>query len=75
MVDEIGSSEEVRACRSIAQRGVVIVAAAHGASLKGLITNDELSALVGGVHDVVISGQVGYQSYPCCMTLVIADML
>ena len=55
VVDEMGSWEEVRACRSIAQRGVIIVAAAHGASLKGLITNDELSVLVGGVHDVVIS--------------------
>ena len=52
MVDEIGSSEEVRACRKIAQRGVIIVAAAQATSLKGLIGNAELNALVGGVHEV-----------------------
>lgn len=52
MVDEIGSSEEVRACRRIAQRGVTIVAAAQATSLKGLMGNAELNALVGGGHDV-----------------------
>lgn len=50
MVDEIGSSEEVHACESIVQRGVVMVAIAHGTSLEGLIGNHELNALVGGVH-------------------------
>jgi len=43
VVDEIGSSEEVRAVKSIAQRGVMLVGTAHGVSLSSLITNPELN--------------------------------
>ena len=53
-MDEIGSSEEVRAVKSIAQRGVMMVGTAHGTSLSSLIGNPELNALVGGVHQVVL---------------------
>ena len=56
VVDEIGSSEEVQAVKSIVQRGVVVVATAHGTSLKRLIENPELSAFVGGVHQVALEG-------------------
>ncbi len=58
MVDEIGSSEEVRAVKSIAQRGVMLVGTAHGVSLSSLITNPELNTLVGGVHQVVIGDKL-----------------
>lgn len=54
MVDEIGSADEVRAVKSIAQRGVMLVGTAHGVSLSSLIGNPELNALVGGVHQVVV---------------------
>ena len=54
VVDEIGSAEEVKAVKSIAQRGVMIVGTAHGVSLSSLIGNPELNALVGGVHQVVL---------------------
>ena len=54
VVDEIGSSEEVRAVKSIAQRGVMLVGTAHGVSLSSLIGNPELNTLVGGVHQVVV---------------------
>ena len=54
VVDEIGSADEVRAVKSIAQRGVMLVGTAHGVSLSSLIGNPELNALVGGVHQVVV---------------------
>ena len=54
VVDEIGSAEEVKAVKSIAQRGVMMVGTAHGISLSSLIGNPELNALVGGVHQVVL---------------------
>jgi len=57
-VDEIGSSEEVRAVKSIAQRGVMRVGTAHGVSLSSLISNPELNTLVGGVHQVVIGDKL-----------------
>ena len=58
VVDEIGSSEEVRAVKSIAQRGVMLVGTAHGVSLSSLISNPELNTLVGGVHQVVIGDKL-----------------
>lgn len=54
VVDEIGSADEVRAVKSIALRGVMLVGTAHGVSLSSLIGNPELNALVGGVHQVVV---------------------
>lgn len=58
VVDEIGSSDEVRAVRSIAQRGVMLVGTAHGVSLRSLISNPELNTLVGGVHQVVVGDKL-----------------
>ncbi len=54
VVDEIGSADEVRAVKGIAQRGVMLVGTAHRVSLSSLIGNPELNALVGGVHQVVV---------------------
>ena len=54
VVDEIGTAEEVRAVKSVAQRGVMMVGTAHGTSLSSLIGNPELNALVGGVHQVIL---------------------
>ena len=48
---EIGSSEALQAIRSIAQHGVIVVASALAISLRSLIGNTELNALVGGVHE------------------------
>ena len=58
MVDEIGSSTEVRAVKSIAQCGVMLVGTARGVSLSSLISNPELNTLVGGVHQVVIGDKL-----------------
>lgn len=54
MIDEIGGVEEVKAVKSIAQRGVVMVATAHGISLANLIKNPDLNGLVGGVCQVTV---------------------
>lgn len=46
IVDEIGTEAEVHACRSIAQRGVMLIGSAHGKKLEDLIKNPTLSDLV-----------------------------
>ena len=57
IVDEIGTSAEALAARTIAERGVQLVATAHGNTLENLILNPTLSDLVGGVHTVTLSDE------------------
>ncbi|HEX4841511.1 MAG TPA: AAA family ATPase [bacterium] len=52
VVDEISTQEDAAAVASIAERGVQVVATAHGRTLWNLVKNTELSLLVGGVHTV-----------------------
>lgn len=54
IVDEIGTAAEALACRTIAERGVMLVATAHGQTLGNLIKNPTLSDLVGGVTSVTL---------------------
>lgn len=58
VVDEIGNRDEAEACRTFAQRGVQLVATAHGRTLQDLIENPELKDLIGGVKTVTISDQL-----------------
>lgn len=48
--DEIGTEAEALAARSISQRGVQLVATAHGGELVRLIKNPTLSDLIGGIQ-------------------------
>ncbi|MET0402501.1 MAG: R3H domain-containing nucleic acid-binding protein [Cystobacter sp.] len=57
IVDEIGTSAEASAARTIAERGVQLVATAHGNTLENLLLNPTLSDLVGGVHTVTLSDE------------------
>ncbi|KAL8060062.1 hypothetical protein ABFX02_03G129000 [Erythranthe guttata] len=57
IVDEIGTEAEVRACRTIAQRGVMLIATAHGIKLNNIIKNPLLSDLIGGLKTVILSDQ------------------
>ncbi len=57
IVDEIGREEEARACRTIAERGVQLIATAHGNTLKNLLLNPTLSDLIGGVQSVILSDE------------------
>eukprot|EP00898_Chlorokybus_atmophyticus_P008836 jgi/Chlat1/8954/Chrsp94S08259 len=54
IVDEISDAKEVKATQTIAQRGVAMVATAHGLSLTSLLKNPELRPLVGGVQAVTL---------------------
>eukprot|EP00878_Enallax_costatus_P005606 GHUV01005879.1.p1 GENE.GHUV01005879.1~~GHUV01005879.1.p1 ORF type:complete len:850 (+),score=282.70 GHUV01005879.1:452-3001(+) len=54
IVDEIGTEKEVRAARTIAQRGVLLIGTAHGNTLHNILTNPELKPLVGGVKEVTL---------------------
>lgn len=54
IIDEIGTELEANAARTIAERGVQLVATAHGNTLENLIMNPTLSDLVGGVQSVTL---------------------
>lgn len=55
VVDEIGNVAEAEACRTFAQRGVQLIATAHGRILEDILSNPELKDLVGGVKSAPIS--------------------
>jgi hypothetical protein len=61
IVDEIGSEAEALACRTIAERGVQLIATAHGRFLENLIKNPTLSDLVGGVQSVTLGDEEARQ--------------
>src|ERR1700730_13824490 len=52
VIDEIGTELEASAARTIAERGVQLVATAHGNTLENLIMNPTLSDLIGGIQSV-----------------------
>ena len=57
VVDEIGTEAEAYAARTIAERGVMLVATAHGNTLENLILNPTLSDLIGGIGSVTLSDE------------------
>jgi stage III sporulation protein SpoIIIAA len=57
VIDEIGTLAETVAARTIAERGVQLVATAHGNTLENLLQNPTLSDLVGGIHAVTLSDE------------------
>ena len=54
IIDEIGTELEANAARTIAERGVQLVATAHGNTLENLVQNPTLSDLVGGIQAVTL---------------------
>ena len=54
VIDEIGTELEARAARTIAERGVTLVATAHGNALSNLIKNPTLCDLIGGIESVTL---------------------
>lgn len=57
VIDEIGTTAEALAARTIAERGVQLIATAHGNSLENLLQNPTLSDLVGGIQAVTLSDE------------------
>jgi len=54
VIDEIGTEQEAQAARTIAERGVQLVATAHGNTLENLMLNPTLADLVGGIQTVTL---------------------
>jgi hypothetical protein len=57
VVDEIGTEAEALAARTIAERGVRLVATAHGSALENLIQNPTLADLIGGIQSVTLGDE------------------
>ncbi len=57
IIDEIGTSLEAEAARTIAERGVQLVGTAHGNSLENLLMNPTLSDLIGGIQTVTLGDE------------------
>lgn len=57
VIDEMGTELEASAARTIAERGVQLIATAHGNTLDNLVMNPTLSDLVGGVQSVTLGDQ------------------
>ncbi|MFC1901299.1 R3H domain-containing nucleic acid-binding protein, partial [Chloroflexota bacterium] len=57
VIDEMGTELEALAARTIAERGVQLVATAHGNTLQNLIMNPTLSDLIGGIQSVTLGDE------------------
>lgn len=57
IVDEVSTEAEALACRTIAERGVQLIATAHGQVLANLLKNPTLSDLVGGIQSVTLGDE------------------
>jgi hypothetical protein len=57
VIDEIGTQAEAEAARTIAERGVQLIATAHGRSLDNLLHNPTLTDLIGGIQAVTLSDE------------------
>lgn len=57
VIDEIGTEQEAAAARTIAERGVQLIATAHGNTLENLLFNPTLEDLVGGIQAVTLGDE------------------
>ena len=57
VIDEIGTELEASAARTIAERGVQLIATAHGQTLENLLVNPTLNDLLGGIQSVTLSDE------------------
>ena len=57
IIDEMGTELEAKAARTIAERGVQLIATAHGNTLENLVMNPTLADLVGGVQTVILGDE------------------
>lgn len=61
VIDEIGTTEEAAAARTIAERGVQLIATAHGSSLRSVLLNPTLADLVGGIESVTLGDEEAHR--------------
>jgi stage III sporulation protein SpoIIIAA len=57
IIDEIGRTEEAKACRTIAERGVRLIGTAHGTNIENLLVNPTLQDLIGGISAVTLGDE------------------
>jgi nucleoside-triphosphatase THEP1 len=57
VIDEIGTELEAQAARTIAERGVQLIATAHGNTLDNLMQNPTLADLIGGIQTVTLGDE------------------
>jgi stage III sporulation protein SpoIIIAA len=57
VIDEIGTEAEALAARTIAERGVQLIATAHGTNLENLVANPTLADLIGGIQAVTLGDE------------------
>ncbi|KAL9232458.1 hypothetical protein vseg_007569 [Gypsophila vaccaria] len=57
VIDEIGTKLEALAASTISQRGIQLVATAHGVTIANLIKNPALDMLVGGIQSVTLGDE------------------
>ena len=57
IIDEIGTQREAETAQTIAERGVQLIATAHGYFLLNLLKNPNLSQLVGGLEYVTLGDE------------------
>ncbi|KAL2548891.1 P-loop containing nucleoside triphosphate hydrolase superfamily protein [Forsythia ovata] len=57
IIDEIGTELEAMASSTIAQRGVQLVATAHGITIENIVKNPSLQILVGGIESVTLGDE------------------
>jgi stage III sporulation protein SpoIIIAA len=57
IIDEMSTELEALAARTIAERGVQLIATAHGNTLENLVSNPSLSDLVGGTQTVTLGDE------------------
>ncbi len=61
VIDEIGTEAEALAARTIAERGVQLIATAHGNTLDNLLQNPTLCDLIGGIQAVTLSDEEAHR--------------
>ncbi|HKV44199.1 MAG TPA: hypothetical protein VJT32_05920 [bacterium] len=57
IVDELGFAADARVARTIARRGVQLVATAHATSLRDMVFNADLACLIGDLQTIVLSSE------------------
>lgn len=57
IIDEIGTVDESLAARTISQRGVQLIATAHGNVLENIIKNPSLNDVVGSISSVTLGDE------------------
>ncbi|CAN6444235.1 unnamed protein product [Victoria cruziana] len=57
VIDEIGTKLEALAASTISQRGIQLVATAHGVTFENLVMNPYLDMLVGGIQSVTLGDE------------------